>query len=415
MKHTNEKLWNKDYILIMLSSTGISFCNYFFFSTLPIYAQNITGSVASAGLMTGVYTFAALAIRPFSGIFADKFGRTKLLILGAILCVIACFLYRYAAILLVLIVVRSLHGIGFGMHSTAGGAVAADVIPKSRMAEGIGYFGLYGTIASAVGPGIALAMIRNNTQAEFNRLFFVSSAICIVSLIINTMISYERKCGVGPVITDNKTESCEIHQKEALPKTLMGFEYAVFPLAAVLIILYFAQSSINSFLSLYALQQNFGNIGLYFTFNAIGLFLSRVFLGKLADRKDSNILVIPGIIITAICLALIPYTSSALQLFILGFPMGIAIGAIGPTINTMMFQRCSAERRGTASAAYFSSIDLGFGIGGIALGFVAAAYNYHVVYWLSAVFALLSLACYIWLECIKMPMEKNNREQQRIG
>ena len=158
MNDTSEKLWNKDYILIMLSSTGISFCNYFFFSALPIYAQNITGTVASAGLMTAAYTLAALAIRPLSGVFADKFGRTKLLILGAILCSIACMLYHYAAILLVLIVIRSLHGIGFGMHSTAGGAVAADVIPKSRMAEGLGYFGLYGTIAAAIAlssPGSA--------------------------------------------------------------------------------------------------------------------------------------------------------------------------------------------------------------------------------------------------------------------
>ena len=57
-------------------------CNYFFFPTLPIYAQNLTGSAACAGLMTGVYTFAALAVRPFSGVLSDRFGRKHVILTG---------------------------------------------------------------------------------------------------------------------------------------------------------------------------------------------------------------------------------------------------------------------------------------------------------------------------------------------
>ena len=411
MNDTSEKLWNKDYILIMLSSTGISFCNYFFFSALPIYAQNITGTVASAGLMTAAYTLAALAIRPLSGVFADKFGRTKLLILGAILCSIACMLYHYAAILLVLIVIRSLHGIGFGMHSTAGGAVAADVIPKSRMAEGLGYFGLYGTIAAAIAPGIALTLVQDNTQSEFDTLFFISAIICIISMVINTLISYERKCprtSAGTLKKESVSE-CSLTEKKDLPKTFLGFEYAVFPLGAILMLIFFGQSSINSFLSLFAMERSFGNIGLYFTFNAAGLFLSRIFLGKIADRKGPNVLIVPGITILVVSFALIPFVATKLQLILLGFPIGIAQGAIGPAINTMIFQRCSVERRGTASAAYFSAIDMGYGLGGIVLGLVAAAFNYYALFFVAAFFALMALIAYVISECVK-PCRRTTNE-----
>lgn len=48
-KPKSERLWGKDYIIVMIASAGISFCNYFFFSTLPIYAQNLSGSTAYAG------------------------------------------------------------------------------------------------------------------------------------------------------------------------------------------------------------------------------------------------------------------------------------------------------------------------------------------------------------------------------
>jgi MFS family permease len=358
------KLWSKDYIIVMIASAGISFCNYFFFSTLPIYAQKISGTAACAGLMTGVYTLAALAVRPLSGILADKMGRTKLLILGALLCTIACALYNFASVLILLIFMRILHGIGFGMHSTSGGAVAADVIPKSRMAEGLGYFGLYGTIAAAVAPGIALSIIENGETQNFQTLFILAALVSFASMIIDCFITYERK-NKKVVNSSTLLKNPAVSDSENLPKTFLGFEYAVFLPAAVLILLYIAMSSVTSFLPLFALEKHLGNIGLFFTINAMGLFLSRLLLGKVADKRGVDVVVIPSLIVSAICFVLIPFINSLFYLLLIAFPLGLAQGAIGPAINTLMFNRCSLERRGTASAAYFSSIDIGYGFGSV--------------------------------------------------
>jgi MFS family permease len=63
-----------------------------------------------------------------------------------------------------IIFIRILHGIGFGIHSTTSGAVIADIVPKSRLGEGLGYFGIYNTIAVATRrPGIALALSSAET------------------------------------------------------------------------------------------------------------------------------------------------------------------------------------------------------------------------------------------------------------
>ncbi|WP_374226398.1 MFS transporter [Bacillus sp. sid0103] len=40
-----------------------------------------------------------------------------------------------------LLIVRFFHGIGFGMATTATGAIVADLIPESRKGEGMGYYG----------------------------------------------------------------------------------------------------------------------------------------------------------------------------------------------------------------------------------------------------------------------------------
>jgi predicted MFS family arabinose efflux permease len=83
-------------------------------------------------------------------------------------------------------------------------------------------------------------------------------------------------------------------------------------------------------------------------------------------------------------------------LYILGFPIGLAQGATGPAINALLFQRCSPQRRGTASAAFFSSIDIGFGVGSILFGFVAEALNFYYVFIGAALVAVLALVVHLW-------------------
>lgn len=399
-----ERLLSKDYILIMLACMGTAFCNYFFFTALPLYAVKISGSNVFSGMMVVVYSLAALFARPFSGIISDRFGRVKLLIYGALMCAVACFLYGVTTSIFLIMAIRVINGLGFGMHSTSGGAVAADVIPKSRMAEGIGYFGLYATVASAFAPVIALSIVGDGEMRDFQFLFFLAAGLCLLSMIFDSLITYERKRKKAarqtaaitapdrPLIDVSPATNIPLTE---LPKTFLGFEYAVFLPMAVLILLFFAQSSVNTFLTLFAQQRSLGNIGLFFTFSAVGLLISRLLFGRLTDRRGPDIVVIPGIIGIIACMTVIPFVRTPAYLFALGLPLGLFNGAVFPSMNSMIFSRCSPQRRGTASAAYFAAIDIGFMIGGTVFGFVADSFGYSVLYWAAAVLSLIALLLYM--------------------
>lgn len=388
-----QRLWGRDFLIIMVASTGISFCNYFFSSTLPIFATQLSGTTATAGLMMGAYTFTSLIVRPLSGSLSDRFGRTRLLVAGALLCSLACALYHFAGLFVLLILFRALHGVGFGIHSTCAGAMAADVIPPSRRSEGIGFFGMYSTVAAAIAPGIALAIIGTGTLSGFQRLFTLAALISLGSMLADTFIRYERRDrAAGQQPAQRQTSQTE---SAALPPTLFGFEYAVFQPVAVLVLVYFALSSVASFLAMFALQRGLGNVGVFFSVNAAGLLVSRLFLGKVADQRGEAVVVIPGILLLALSLALIPGARSLPLLCLLAFPIGLAQGSVGPSINALMFNRCTPQRRGTASAAYFSSIDIGYGLGSIAFGLVAANFGYTAVYLIAALSCLLALPVYL--------------------
>lgn len=392
MKDQTERLWSRDFIIIMIACSGISFCNYFMTSTLPVYAENLTGSNIYSGLLLPVFTLSALATRPLAGKLADRFGRVRLLICGAILCAVSGILYNFSSAFLLLLVFRGLQGLGFGIHTTSGGTVAADVIPKSRLSEGLGIFGLYGTFAQMIAPTIALAIIGEGNLEDFRLLFILVSVVALISLVFDCLIKYEKKeVSKAPEVV-KKDMDCA---PEQLPKTFLGFEFGVFLPSAVMILVFVSFSSVTSFLALYAKYHHLGYIGPFFMINAAGLLLSRLFLGKVADQKGPDIIVIPSITALILCFALIPLVKSALFLFILAFPLGLAQGAFCPAVNTMMFQRSSERRKGMAAAAYFSSIDLGFGLGSLLFGFVAELAGYEFVYWGAMLFASAALVVYI--------------------
>jgi predicted MFS family arabinose efflux permease len=80
---------------------------------------------------------------------------------------------------------------------------------------------------------------------------------------------------------------------------------------------------------------------------------------------------------------------------ILAFPIGLSVGAILPTFNSMIFKRCSPERRGTASGAYFAAIDIGFALGAPLLGALADALDHGYIYRAGAVSVTLALILYL--------------------
>jgi MFS family permease len=402
-KRNSERLFTKDYILIMLAATGTSLCNFFFFTALPLYAERISGSDLYSGLMLTVYSIAALAARPVTGILSDKIGRVRLLLAGALVCAVCCAFYGVTTAIILLLAIRVLNGLGFGVHSTMAGAVVADVIPKSRMSEGIGYFSMYATLSTAIGPFIALKIVGDGELHSYRTLFFVASGLCLMSLAADSLITYERKArresetraiAEPAAETDRGAEEAD-GPAGPLPRTFLGFEYAVFLPVVVLILLNFASSSLNTFLTLFAQERTLGNIGVFFTINAAGLFISRLLFGRLADRRGPDIVVIPGIVGLALCYGIIPFIQTPVWLFVLGFPIGLAGGAILPSINALIFRRCSPQRRGTASAAYFAALDIGFAIGGTAFGFIAERLGYSYIYWAAAGLALLAVLVYV--------------------
>lgn len=135
---------------------------------------------SSTGIILALYTIAALLIRPLSGFLVDKFSRKPLYIICYVLFTTIFAGYALTQIVAIFVILRLLHGFGFGLCTVSGSTIAIDVMPAERRGEGIGYFGLSYTFAQSLGP---LTGFWLYSHYDFNIIFLIAFGFAFLGLL----------------------------------------------------------------------------------------------------------------------------------------------------------------------------------------------------------------------------------------
>ncbi|MBE3593802.1 MAG: MFS transporter [Candidatus Carbobacillus altaicus] len=374
-------LWTKTFLLITVA-------NFFHFlgfqlllSTIPIYAQDLGAKETDIGLVVSMLTLFALLIRPLTGGALDLYGKKRLLLIGLALNLLAILLYPFARGLSALFLIRALHGIGFGISTTAFGTIAADIVPPARRGEGLGIFGLSTTLSMAIGPYIGLLLYdRTGTLL----LFTASALMTITSMIMVIPLSRTEIDLSRPV---------KKHLKEALSLPEMFEGKAAFP-ALLVMLLSLSYGGIIAFLTPYGKSAGVPNIGVFFIFNAIFVFLSRPFAGRIYDVKGVGWILLPGALSGMIGLWLLAHATTTWTVIVAASFYGLAFGSIQPSLQAWANDRAPLNKRGAANAMFFSAFDLGIGGGAIALGWIAAWLGYAKMYECAGVLFILMIGLF---------------------
>ena len=374
-----ERLWTRNFILALVITIGVNLACNLLLSTISIYAKQITSTDAYAGVMTGAFTLAALFIRIVAGKMLDKIGRRKVLMFGVGITVLSTVAYLLTNNIYIIIFLRVMQGVGFGISSTAIATIVTDVTPESRMLEGIGYSGVGITITTAIGPSIALALVGENYD-KFNVLFIVTAAVALFTILLSFKLSYKE------VVSKKEEGTCD---GEGISISKIIIPSIVLFIAAV------AESTILAFAALYGIELGFSNIGLFFTINAMGILASRLFINQIVNKLGTNVVVSSGVLIFAASIFGIAVTKTYRMLIIMGFLCGVMVGSLLPIVNLLILDSASKSSRGMANAIYYALIDGGYGIGSIMWGQVVVACGYRWIYAYSSISLVVAFLIFV--------------------
>ncbi|RLL42949.1 MFS transporter [Oceanobacillus piezotolerans] len=345
--------------------------------TIPLFVNNLGGGDKLVGMVVGIFTFSALIIRPYAGHALESRGRGFVYLVGLAIFIISVGGFSFAAGIALLFMLRIIQGAGWGLSTTAGGTIATDIIPAERRGEGLGYFGLSGNIALAFGPSLGLMLVG---YISFQQLFLICASFGLIAFILASRIRF-KKAAASPDIT---TVKFDFFERTAVRPSLLLFFITI------------SFGGISTFLPLHTMNKGVEGIQLYFLVFALFLMLSRTFAGRLYDRKGHLFVFIPGTLLVCVALLLLAWLPNMWCLLIAAAFYGLGFGGVQPALQAWAVEKASSGRKGMANATFFSSFDLGVGIGAIVFGQLAFL-GYEMIYTLSAGSVFISILLYVYL------------------
>ncbi len=384
-----ERIWTRDFTLLMIGLLLISGANYFFASSIAVYAKLISSSGVYAGLLTSSFYFGSVAMRLINGTLVQKYGARRLMLIGAVLCFSACLAHNFAGTIMVLVIFRIIHGIGYSVFSTASGTAASYIVPPKRIAEGMGYYTIGNVLAMALGPAIALGIVSEENRAQFHQLFSIAAEICGVAIVLVLLMKPD---GIAHLVGDRKRS--DTSENVELPPTFLGFEKGVILPALISFMMSFSYAPVIVYLTAYGLTKGWKDVGFAFTMYAAGLLSSRLIAGKISDRRGADCVMYPAYILGTTALIMIAICPNEPCLYVAMVILGLCVGGYNPQINVFCISRCSKEHRGTATAAFNGACDLGLALGSTISGIFIGVIGYTGVYFIGAAVCFMAMLIY---------------------
>ncbi|UQZ82590.1 Inner membrane transport protein YdhC [Paenibacillus konkukensis] len=384
----SSKLWTMNFIFLTLCNLCVYLNLQMITPSLPAYVSAAFGSSGTTiSFVISLFAVSAIATRLFAGTLFELFGQRRLMFIGLIVFAVSTAGYALMQSMGALLVLRIVYGIGFAVAGTAFGTLASEIIPKNRMGEGMGYFGLSTSLSMSVAPVIGLWLLNGY---GFGTLIAVSSALAVVVFPLAALIRFAARKGAA------SASASAAQNVRASGRGHSGFweQGAMFP-CGLNLLLSVTYGGLITFIALFGQEVKLGNVGWFFLFNALMVLIVRPFSGKLFDRKGHAAVLPAGALFTALGLVLLSFASGMPMLIASALCYGIGYGMLQPSLQAWTIQRSAPERRAVATGMFYNSIDLGIAVGSVCLGFAASGTGYAGMYRLSALSMLLFLIFYV--------------------
>lgn len=304
--------------------------------------------------------------RPLVSTRVDRVGRKKGYILGCMTIGVPSLAFQFfmqdiGSVFFIHLFLRFLQGIGFAFGIVASLTYVSDMVPKERIIEGLGMFGITPLIGMAVGPMMAEWLILTMGY----RFMFITAAMLCVAAVVS-------------VLPLKEAYNFQSGQRQAGFFRVLRHPVLI-RVAMIALAFGFGFSAHGSFVAPYA--QSKGMLAsLYFIAYAVAAIITRLIGGRMADRFGEARIVPLSLGITGAGFILQLMVDSYTGLFVSGFVTGIGHAMVMPCLLSLAIKPVSPQNRGKANGVLTGGMDMGIFSGSFAMGFIGEYLGYTAIF-----------------------------------
>lgn len=365
--------------------TGASFSIVMPFMALYV-EEGIKGAMVEwyAGLSVALSALASALVSPVWGRLADRYGRKPMMIRASMVMTFTMGGLAFVPNVFWMLFLRILNGLFAGYVPNATALIASQA-PQQRSGYALG------TLSTGLTAGVLIGPLLGGTLSEAFGMRCTFLLVGVILFICCLLTIFGLREDFQPIEKGEMMTLSQVFAKIPSKSLLIG-------LFVTSMIIQISAQSIAPMLALYIryLGQR-DNIlfysGLIVSAMGFSSLLSTPFLGKLGDRIGNHRLLLMGLFYSFLLYFLCGFAGSALQLGILRFAYGFGIGALMPSVNSLLTKMTPKE-----GISRIFSFNQSFSYIGQVLGpFVGSAVATGLGYrWVFFVTAMIVFGNFVW-------------------
>ena len=351
---------------------------------LPLFAHALNASPAEIGWIVMASTLPGVLISYPAGALSDHLGQRRLLLASLVVFATAPFLYLLIETPWQLMAVRFYHGFATAIFGTVASAAIAARYTTDRAAKLSTYSSII-LVGRSIAPFLGGFLI---SLASFDAVYIACAISGVLALDAGLLLH-----------DDDPTPAAKKEQPPFWASlTTVLRDRGIMLVSLIEAAQYLVFGAIEAFIALYAASLDIPawQIGVILGVQLVSIVFAKPLMGRVSDRVGRKQVIIPGLLIGAASVALLPLASSFIALAGLSLLFGIGFATVTSSTAALVADLTRNGRYGSSMGVLRTVMDVGQSIGPVLTGWMIGMAGYGSAFSLLAAI-LLSAALLLGL------------------
>jgi MFS family permease len=341
---------------------------------LPRFVEGpLGGGNVAIGLTFGAFSLSAVLLRPWAGSLGDRRGRRPLMLAGAAIFAASVLAYGLAATPTVLAVLRLVSGAGEALFFVGMVTAFTDLAPAERRGEAMSLASLALYLGIGLGPVLAEVALD---RFGFTAAWLLAAIAGLATVALVTRVPETRPATSTATAGPGRTRL--VHPAGLLP-------------GLVLLTSIVGMAGFLAFVPLHVLEIGMASSGTTLLAFAGTVVLIRSVGARIPDVLGPARAIRAALSLSVVGLTLVGTWHTPAGLLLGAVVFGVGIALLTPSVFALAAAAVAPGERAQVMGTTSAFIDIAFGVGPIAMGFVAGAFGRPAVFLTGAAVAAAGL------------------------
>lgn len=332
---------------------------------LPLFAQALGATPAEIGWIVIASTLPGILISFPAGSLSDYLGKRRLILFSLVIFASAPFLYLMVSEVRQLIAVRFYHGFATAIFGTVATAAIAERYTQDRATK-LSTYSSVTIVGRSIAPFLGGFLI---SLASFDAVYIACGISGVLALVVGLMLNDN---GAPVPLAKPEREDVLTDLKRVLRDT------RIMATTGVEAVQYLVFGAVEAFLALFAASLGIPawQIGVILGVQLVSIVFIKPLMGMFSDKLGRAQIIIPGLLVGAASVALLPYLPYFSGLCALSLVFGIGFAMVTSSTSALVADLTKNGAYGSSMGVLRTVMDVGQTIGPVLTGWMVGVYGY---------------------------------------